>query len=136
MKTWSINIIGFSDDEERTEHLAGRRSGYASRDEALAEKRKLFAPDGAYHAFDGYAKIVEEEIPDEPMKMTKEQIRSIITTANEDEFYKICENLPEDIERVFVEMRFYHRMFNDPSFYKDVEQAVCKAFCESLHTVD
>ena len=65
--------------------------------------------------------------------MTKEQVRHIITTATDDEFDRICENLPEDIEHLFVEMRFYHRLFNDPDFYKSVEQAVGEAVYAELH---
>lgn len=61
MKKFALRIIGHSDDEDRTEYVADE-STYNTREEALAEKRRVMGPDGIWSECDVYATIDEVEI--------------------------------------------------------------------------
>lgn len=56
--TYALYIIGYHDDEDRTEYVV-EVHGFKSRDEAIAEKRRLFGKDGVWTGCDVYCKIIQ-----------------------------------------------------------------------------
>lgn len=62
---WFIKIFGYHDDEDRTEYLADEVGPFPTREEAVAEKRKMFGEDGIWTGCDVYARIVRERIVQE-----------------------------------------------------------------------
>lgn len=60
------------------------------------------------------------------------EARDLILKMTDDDFARLCEKLPEDQQKVLREMRFFHKLFNDPTFYKEVEQAVGEAVYAEL----
>ncbi len=62
---WFVKIFGYHDDEDRTEYLIEEYGPFDTRDEAVAEKRKMFGADGIWTGCDVYARIVRERIIEE-----------------------------------------------------------------------
>lgn len=60
MKKFALYIIGYADDEDRTEYVADEFHGFETRDEVIKAKRELLDFDGVWCGCDVYAKICEE----------------------------------------------------------------------------
>lgn len=61
MKKYALYIIAMADDEDRTEYVVDSFRNLATREEAIALKRKAFGENGVWTGCDVYAKIREED---------------------------------------------------------------------------
>ena len=64
--------------------------------------------------------------------MKEWEMRKALLEMSDESFSRLCEHLTEDQKRVLLEMRFFHKLFQDPDFYKTVEQAVGEALYDEL----
>ena len=65
--------------------------------------------------------------------MQEWEARKFLIEMSDESFSRFCEQLTEDQKRVLLEMRAFHKLFQDPDFYKAVQQAVGEAFYEEIN---
>ena len=65
--------------------------------------------------------------------MQEWEARKFIIEMTDESFSRFCEQLTDDQKRVLLEMRAFHKLFQDPDFYKAVQQAVGEAFYEEIN---
>jgi hypothetical protein len=64
--------------------------------------------------------------------MEIKEMEKFIIDMSEDKFKEFCKTCTNEQIKTMQKMRFFHKLFNDPAFYKAVETAVCKAVYEEL----
>ena len=64
--------------------------------------------------------------------MKEWEARKWIIEMTEEQFSTFCQTCGSEQVKIMTEMRFFHRLFNDPQHYRAVEQSVGNAVYQTL----